>query len=144
MGDRGPQARSSDEDHAPAFDGESASFLDETKAASGGRAQEATQFVETVGRDREPITALTWRDAARELNDRGIENFRLVRGHDAESFLFVCTLVPGDNPHVTMQFEAEANEPLAAVSDVLNQVEVWLRNRFAAPPPSATGRDEVP
>ena len=112
--------------------------------AVDGAATGAAQLTETGGRERESASPLTWREAARELSDRGIENFRLERGHDAESFLFVCTLAPGDAPHVTMRFEAEAIEPLAAVSSVLDQVDVWLRGRFAAAQGSPAGSSETP
>ncbi len=105
---------------------------------------DAARFRETGGSDREPADNLTWRQAVRELSERGIENFRLERGRDAESFLFVCTLAPGDNPHVTMRFEAESIDPLAAVSNVIDQVDAWLRGRFAATQGAAAALDETP
>jgi hypothetical protein len=95
-------------------------------------AEGSVRLLETGDRKPDSSPAMTWRDASRELSDRGIENFRLERGRDAESFLFVCTLAPGGNRNVTMRFEAEAAEPLAAVVNVLEQVDTWLRDRFAA------------
>jgi hypothetical protein len=102
----------------------------------------ARRLTETGGSGSNAASRMSWREAARELSDRGIENFRLERGHDAESFLFVCTLTPGDAPHVTMRFEAEAVEPLAAVGNVLDQVDAWLRGRFAADRGDPAGADE--
>jgi hypothetical protein len=74
---------------------------------------------------------MTWRDATRRLEELGIDNYHLERGESFESYLFVCTFQPADTTNVTMRFEAEADEPLAAVSDVLNQIDRWLRRSFA-------------
>lgn len=113
-------------------------------STSAGTPGESSRFLETHGSDPTSATTLTWREAARELKERGIENFRLERGHDADTFLFVCTFAPGDNPHVTMRFEAEAIEPLAAVGNVLDQVDHWLRTRFSAPQGVPSRSDATP
>lgn len=77
------------------------------------------------------VPELTWRDATRRLQELGIDNYHLERGESFESFLFVCSFNPADTENVTMRFEAEADEPLAAVSDVLDQIDRWLRRSFA-------------
>jgi hypothetical protein len=56
----------------------------------------------------------------------------LERGSAEGTFLFVCVFSPGDTPHVTHRFEAEAEDPLIAVNRVVQQIDQWLRNRFAA------------
>ena len=117
--------------------------LPESATPRSRAADGAGRFTETGVREVDTPTQLTWREAARELSDRGIESYRLERGHDAESFLFVGTLTPGDAPHVIMRFEAEAVEPLAAVSNVLDQVDAWLRGRFAAGRDYPAGADET-
>jgi hypothetical protein len=143
-GGRAEEQRDSDWLNATDATAEHATVPTSVRTAVNGAADEAAQLTETGGREGESAAPLTWREAARELSDRGIDNFRLERGHDAESFLFVCTLAPGDAPHVTMRFEAEAIEPLAAVSSVLDQVDVWLRGRFAATQGYPAGSSETP
>ncbi len=75
--------------------------------------------------------AMDWRGAARRLADMGIDRYHLERGSTPDSFLFVCLVTPSDNSNVTHRFEAEHTEPLAAVSQVLQQVEGWLQQRYA-------------
>jgi hypothetical protein len=74
---------------------------------------------------------ITWRDASRQLQELGITQYHLERGQQHDTFLFVCMFSPGDSPQVTQRFEAEAHEPLAAVQAVLDQINDWLRQRFA-------------
>jgi hypothetical protein len=74
---------------------------------------------------------LTWREASRQLAEMGIEDYHLERGGADGSFLFVCSFAPAGAAHVTMRFEAESDDPLHAVADVLGQVDRWLRQRYA-------------
>lgn len=74
---------------------------------------------------------LTWTMARRRLAELGIQQFHLEPGHGADSFLFVCMFAPGDDPRVTRRFEAEAADPLAAVQEVLTQIDAWLEGRFS-------------
>ena len=74
---------------------------------------------------------MTWRAATRRLQELGIDNYHLERGQSFESFLFVCSFEPAGTTNVIMRFEAEADEPLAALSDVLEQIDRWLRQTFA-------------
>jgi hypothetical protein len=75
---------------------------------------------------------LNWREASLRLHDLGIRDYHLERGASESSFLFVCVFSPGDAPQVVHRFEAEAEDPLVAVNQVLNQVDGWMRGRFAA------------
>jgi hypothetical protein len=104
----------------------------------------AVRFSETGGVTEPDRAPLNWREAARELDELGIQDYHLERGTDAQTFLFVCSFTPGDSPHVTLRFEAEAQEPLAAVSNVLDQVNVWLRRRFAASRRTGSGSGDQP
>jgi len=104
-------------------------------------------FLEPGARSLEPGASsmtsrlVSWREASRRLAEMGIEHYHLERGVSEHSFLFVCRFSPGDAPHVTHQFEAEAEEPLVAVNQVLQQIDVWLQERFAAGNfPSGTNR----
>jgi hypothetical protein len=76
-------------------------------------------------------TSLTWREASRQLNEMGIEDYHLERGGADGAFLFICSFAPAGAAHVTMRFEAESEDPLLAVADVLGQVDRWLRQRYA-------------
>jgi hypothetical protein len=75
---------------------------------------------------------LNWREASLRLHDLGIRDYHLERGASESSFLFVCIFSPGDSPQVIHRFESEADDPLVAVNHVLNQVDGWMRTRFAA------------
>lgn len=79
-----------------------------------------------------PAQQFSWRDASLKLNELGIKDYHLERGHADGAFLFVCLFSPGDAPHVTHRFEAEAADPLVAVSQVLGQIDQWLGQRYAA------------
>ncbi|WP_437192566.1 hypothetical protein [Planctomicrobium sp. SH527] len=74
---------------------------------------------------------LTWRQASQRLSDLGVTNFHLERGDKEGTFLFVCLYSPGDAPQVTHRFEAQADDPLMAVNQVLQQVDSWMQERFA-------------
>lgn len=75
--------------------------------------------------------ALTWRSAVRRLNALGIRHFQLEPGQSDNSFHFRCTYTPPATPRVTHRFEAEADEPLEAVRNVLDQVDHWRKHRPA-------------
>ncbi|REK30687.1 MAG: hypothetical protein DWQ45_15805 [Planctomycetota bacterium] len=74
---------------------------------------------------------LTWDEAARRLSELSISDYHLEPGVEEGTFLFVCAFAPDADSNVVMRFEAESAEPLAAVEDVLGQVDHWLRQRFA-------------
>ena len=73
--------------------------------------------------------ALNWGAAVRRLNELGISDFQLAPGQRANQFLFACTYTPPEAPRIVHRFEAEAAEPLAAVGEVLRQVEEWRSRR---------------
>lgn len=74
---------------------------------------------------------LTWRQASSLLSEMGIDDYHLEPGAEDGTFLFVCSLSPAAASNVTMRFEAESEDPLLAVSDVLGQVDRWLKQRYA-------------
>jgi len=77
-------------------------------------------------------TSLTWRQASLRLSEMGITKYHLERGAAEGSFLFVCMFSPGDAPHIVHRFESEADDPLVAVNQVLQQIDRWMQNRYAA------------
>lgn len=72
---------------------------------------------------------LTWNAAVARLRAMGIRHFRLESGDRPDQFVFVCSFHPAGNPRITRRFEAEASDPLVAVSSALAQVEAWRRQR---------------
>ena len=72
---------------------------------------------------------LTWRDAVRQLNELGIQEFRLEPGRQLGEFYFACEFTPDRDARITRRFEAEAKEPLLAVAAVLRQIDEWLPRR---------------
>ncbi len=70
---------------------------------------------------------LAWKTAVRELKRLGISEYRLEPGSDPETFLFCCMLPSADKPRVVRRFEAEADDPLAAVAEVIRQVREHAR-----------------
>jgi len=81
---------------------------------------------------------LSWRQASSKLAELGIRNYHLERGSKEESFLFVCLFSPGDAPQVTHRFEAEADDPLTAVNQVLQQLDRWMQTRVPGTTRNAT------
>lgn len=72
---------------------------------------------------------LTWQEAVRRLNELGIRRYQLQPGQRETDFQFSCSFTLPDYPRITHRFEAEADEPLKAVQDVLTQVENWHKRR---------------
>lgn len=77
------------------------------------------------------IQLLSWQDAANRLADLGIENYHLESGANPGTFLFVCLYRPAATPSVTHRFEAEGNDPLVAVNQVITKVNEWIAGNYA-------------
>lgn len=86
---------------------------------------------------------LTWTKAVARLDELGIRNFKLEPGMRPGEFTFTCSYTPTNSPHVTRRFEAEADDPLKAVSQVLSQVERWAQQREATDKRTAERPREV-
>jgi|GEM_PF-654473 len=102
-----------------------------------GNAVEADRTPEKSANSKRGAPAgetLTWSKAVERLNDLGIRNFKLEPGMQAGEFTFTCSYTPTKSPHVTRKFEADADDPLKAVAQVLSQVERWAQQREPAPP----------
>ncbi len=67
----------------------------------------------------------SWENAALRLQEMGIDDYRLERGHNGESYLFICQFAPGGDARIIQRFEAEAAEPFDAVQQVLTQIDDW-------------------
>ncbi len=51
-------------------------------------------------------------------------------GDGQEQFRFYCKIAIAGNPHYTYRFEATNPDPLAAMANVLRQVESWQASRY--------------
>ncbi|WP_437228399.1 hypothetical protein SH661x_000890 [Planctomicrobium sp. SH661] len=108
---------------------EEPAFAPRSEFASAPPASASPQR-ETVLDREAPL--LTWRQASLRLTELGVKNYHLERGATEGSFLFVCIFSPADAPHIVHRFESEAEDPLMAVNQVLQQVDRWMRSRYAA------------
>jgi hypothetical protein len=73
----------------------------------------------------ERVQGFTWQQAAQRLQQWGIEDYRLERGHETGTFLFVCQFATGGDLRIVRRFEAEHTEPLRAVQQVFARIDEW-------------------
>jgi|GEM_PF-1945479 hypothetical protein len=73
----------------------------------------------------QPAPISRWREAVTRLNQLGVQKYQLSQTEEPFVFLFACDLTHPDNPRITHRFQAEAGEPLQAVTKVIQQVETW-------------------
>lgn len=96
--------------------------------AGQGLASQPDNF-RTISSATDQAGRMTWLAAVERLNQFGIQQYRLQPGSRANLFHFSCFFTPPHNPRVYHRFEAEAGDPLAAVTNVLEQVESWHSRR---------------
>lgn len=70
----------------------------------------------------EPVT---WETATKRLRELGIRQYKLEALPGEGRFLFVCALTPANDPRISRQFRAVAEEPLLAVQKALGEIEEW-------------------
>jgi len=99
----------------------------QAKGAETGRgAGAAAEFAENAGAHSQSLAEQSgWQDAARRLKKLGIRKYRLESRIDEQNFVFTCSLASPDNPQVVRRFEADADNPLDAVQQVLEQIDEW-------------------
>ena len=92
---------------------------EETPAADDGGEQEQLAGVDE----------LTWQVATKRLRALGVGSSKQYFTYleASNSFLFSCTAAHAKNAKKLQRFEAEAEEPLLAVSQVLQQLEEWQK-----------------
>ena len=75
------------------------------------------------------IDELTWQVATKRLRALGVGSSKQYFTYleASNSFLFSCTATHAKNAKKLQRFEAEAEEPLLAVSQVLQQLEEWQK-----------------
>ncbi len=100
-------------------------FADRSKMKQPGKRGPPSSPVAAEHSDQ----GLTWREAVRQLNELGIQEFRLEPGRQLGEFYFACEFTPDRDARITRRFEAEAKEPLLAVAAVLRQIDEWLPRR---------------
>lgn len=67
----------------------------------------------------------TWENAAQKLQELGIDDYRLERGQDDNTYLFICQIAQTTDTRIIRRFEAEAREPAIAVQKVLQRITDW-------------------
>lgn len=82
-------------------------------------------FSTNPGTASQPAPISRWREAVSRLNQLGVQKYQLSQTEESFVFLFACDLTHPDNPRITHRFQAEASEPLQAVTKVIQQVETW-------------------
>jgi len=77
-----------------------------------------------------PQTTLSWQDVQQRLDALGVRHFQLVPNKNDGKFLFRCMYKdPAPRRMIVRLFEAEADEPLVAIEEVLQQIEEWKSGR---------------
>ena len=66
-----------------------------------------------------------WQTAARRLKELGIRKYRLDAQIEEQNFIFTCSLTSPDDVRIVRKFEAEADTPLEAVQQALEQIDDW-------------------
>ena len=79
---------------------------------------------QSIGDQERAPAALTWESANRRLESLGIQKFRLESVGEGR-FLFTCSFHPAGNPRLIQRFEAESDDALEAIQQVLDQIDVW-------------------
>lgn len=84
----------------------------------------------TIERLRDELSPLAgsgsdWQAAARRLKELGIQQYRLEARIEEQRFIFRCVFPVGESTAMKRVFEADADDPLDAVVQVLEQVEEW-------------------
>ena len=100
--------------------------------ALAGRRSDHRGSSPTAQPEQSAADALTWRAAVARLNELGIDRYRLSAGEQPNAFYFCCWYAPTSNPRVIYRFEAEADGPLKAVQDVLEQIDAWHKTAYGA------------
>lgn len=90
-------------------------------------AEPATPPAETDEEQVPGVDELTWQAATKQLRALGVGKSKQYFTYleDSNSFLFTCSAIHAKDPKKTLRFEAEAEEPLLAVSQVLEKLEAW-------------------
>lgn len=115
---------------------QSSSLLDgpDNRPISGSSIQDSTlprtrptltTLVSSPGPDH---ATLTWENAARKLQELGIDDYRLEPGQNENSYVFICQFTPGSDERIIRRFEAEASEPADAVQKVVQRVIAWRQH----------------
>ena len=75
---------------------------------------------------------LTWQEASNRLTDLRVSKYHLESGSTPGQFLFVCLFNHPTAPQVIHRFEAEGNDPLVAVNQVITKLDQWIAEESAS------------
>lgn len=74
-----------------------------------------------------------FKQAQQRLKELGATYYLLESyGDQGDAYRFYCRMAIGGNPHVTEQFYCVDNDALAAMTNVLQQVEAWRKGGVAS------------
>ena len=85
------------------------------------------QSAPAAAKQAPPIDELTWQVATRRLRALGVGKSKQYFTYleDRDVFLFTCTAMHRQDSEKTQRFQAEADDPLLAVRQVLEKLETW-------------------
>lgn len=69
-----------------------------------------------------------WQAAATRIKQLRIQKYRLEARIEEPRFVFRCVFAPAESSQVTQLFEADAETPIDAVEQVIEQVDEWLKS----------------
>ena len=99
---------------------------------------ESSSDNQTNGKTQAETEAVSWPTVVQRLNDLGITKYRLQESRTGNGFSFVCLYAHPSQPEIQHRFEADGDEPIQAVVDVLSQIHRWQDSTPVAM--SSTGR----
>ena len=117
-------------DSAPAFSDHQSGVIAEVAASPQPTIVPVSDNTNGYRNREQPVGGLSWEQAIGELARYGIHDYRLQPGLEENSFHFACYLHGSDNGNESstiIRFEAEANTPLQAVQNTLQQIKKWYR-----------------
>lgn len=102
-----------------------------TESPPGERAFETETRPEAIQGGMPPagLQPSGWQSAAQRLKSLGIRQYRLECRIEEQRFVFRCIFPTGEAGDMTRLFEADAEDPLDAVLQVLEQVDEWQSSR---------------
>jgi len=71
---------------------------------------------------------LRWQTVSTRIKELRIQKYRLEAKIEEPRFVFRCVFAPAQSSQVTQLFEADAETPIEAVEQVLQQVDEWLQS----------------
>jgi hypothetical protein len=125
---RGPSAAPAAADRLASF--ESSGLQSQSDPA----AQRSSAINSQLPDDAKTASDAPFKQVQQRLRELGATYYLLETwGDQNDAYRFYCRMAVGGNRHVTKQFNWVASDPLAAMSNVLQQVEDWQKGGGSTP-----------